>query len=153
MSRIFQKWESAIFSYLNMELEHRWCMAVVSSCVDVYGSVLQRAQPSSLVTYICSLRRLRAQALRKVRMTSSQHAPYTLGDTRNTMVETIRSYPARARKSAKLNPSSDCRLQPAYMKPESLVIASQPYGGEYVPRICTHRPSHQESIQRSKSLV
>jgi hypothetical protein len=86
-------------------------------------------------------------------MTSSQHAPYTLGDTRNTMAGTISSNPARARKSAKLSLSSDCRLQLAYMKPESLVIAGQPYGGEYVPESCTHRPSHQESIQRSKSLV
>jgi len=25
------------------------------------------------------------------------------------------------------------------MKPESLVIAGQPYGGEYVPEPCTHR--------------
>ena len=38
--------------------------------------------------------------------------------------------------------SSDCRLQLAYMKSESLVIAGQPYGGEYVPGPCTHRPSH-----------
>ncbi|RWR98250.1 ycf68 protein [Cinnamomum micranthum f. kanehirae] len=28
------------------------------------------------------------------------------------------------------------------MKPESLVIAGQPYGGEFVPGPCTHRPSH-----------
>ncbi|QHO49869.1 uncharacterized protein DS421_1g17740 [Arachis hypogaea] len=33
--------------------------------------------------------------------------------------------------------SSDCRLQPACMKPESLVIAGQPYGGEFVPGPCT----------------
>ena len=58
-------------------------------------------------------------------MTSSQHAPYTLGDTRNTMVGTIRSDPAKASKSVKLNLSSDCRLQLACMKPESLVIAGQ----------------------------
>ena len=58
-------------------------------------------------------------------MTSSQHAPYTLGDTRNTMVGTIRSDPAKASKSVKLNLSSDCRLQLACMKPESLVIADQ----------------------------
>ncbi|KAH0446446.1 hypothetical protein IEQ34_024722 [Dendrobium chrysotoxum] len=38
--------------------------------------------------------------------------------------------------------SSDCRLQLACMKPESLVIAGQPYGGEFVPGPCTHRPSH-----------
>lgn len=86
-------------------------------------------------------------------MTSSQHAPYTLGYTRNTMVETIRSYPARASKSAKLSPSSDCRLQLACMKPESIVIAGQLHGGEYVPGLCTHRPSHQERRQWIKSLV
>ncbi|KAG9438557.1 hypothetical protein H6P81_021508 [Aristolochia fimbriata] len=33
--------------------------------------------------------------------------------------------------------SSDCRLQLACMKPESLVIAGQPYGGEFVPGPCT----------------
>ena len=75
-------------------------------------------------------------------MTSSQHAPYTLGDTRNTMVGTIRSDPAKVSESVKLNLSSDCRLQLAYMKPELLVIAGQLYGGEYVPGSCTHRPSH-----------
>ncbi len=78
-------------------------------------------------------------------MTSSQHAPYTLGVTRNTMVETIRSYPAKACESVKLSLNSDCRLQLAYMKPESLVIAGQPYGGEYVPGPCTHRPSQAGS--------
>ncbi len=75
-------------------------------------------------------------------MTSSQHAPYTLGDTRNTMAKTIRCDPAKASESVKLVLSSDCRLQLACMKPELLVIAGQPYGGEYVPRPCTHRPSY-----------
>ena len=75
-------------------------------------------------------------------MTSSQHAPYTLGDTRNTMVGTIRSDPAKASESVKLNPSSDWRLQLASMKSELLVIADQPRSGEYVPGPCTHRPSH-----------
>ncbi len=85
-------------------------------------------------------------------MTSSQRAPYVLGYTRNTMGETIRSDLARASESAKLILSSDCRLQLAYMKPESLVIASQLYGGEYVPQFCTHRPSHHESNDCPKSL-
>ena len=85
-------------------------------------------------------------------MTSSQHAPYILGYTRNTMVETIGSKLARVSQSVKLNLSSDCRLQLAYMKPESLVIASQLYGGEYVPQFCTHRPSHHESNDCPKSL-
>jgi hypothetical protein len=86
-------------------------------------------------------------------MTSSQHAPYTLGDTRNTMVGTIRSDLARASESAKPNLSSDCRLQLACMKPESLVIASQPYGGEYVPGPCTHRPSHCERKPKAKQRI
>ena len=58
-------------------------------------------------------------------MTSSQHAPYILGYTRNTMVETIGSKLVRVSESDKLNLSSDCRLQLAYMKLESLVIAGQ----------------------------
>ena len=86
-------------------------------------------------------------------MTSSQHAPYTLGYTRNTMAGTIRGYPARARESAKPSLSSDCRLQLAYMKPESLVITSQPYGGEYVLGNCTHRPSRQEKWRETKMLA
>jgi hypothetical protein len=83
-------------------------------------------------------------------MTSSQHAPYILGFTRNTMVGTIRSYPAKACESAKPNLNSDCRLQLAYMKPESLVIVGQLYYGEYVPGPCTHRPSQAQSRRVSK---
>ena len=78
-------------------------------------------------------------------MTSSQHAPYILGYTRNTMASTIGSEPVRGSESSKRRLSSDCRLQLAYMKPESLVIASQLYGGEYVLGSCTHRPSHAGS--------
>src|SRR6187200_3763889 len=48
--------------------------------------------------------------------------------------------------------SSDCRLQPAYMKPELLVTAGQPYCGEYVPGPCTHRPSRHESRQHLKPV-
>ena len=78
-------------------------------------------------------------------MTSSQHAPNILGYTRNTMIGTISSDLARASQSVKPNLSSDCRLQLAYMKPESIVIADQLCGGEYVPGSCTHCPSHQGS--------
>jgi hypothetical protein len=86
-------------------------------------------------------------------MTSSQHAPYTLGYTRNTMVETIGSKPVRGSESVKLNLSSDCRLQLAYMKLESLVIADQLCSGEYVPQVCTHRPSKVESRSNPKWLT
>jgi hypothetical protein len=41
--------------------------------------------------------------------------------------------------------SSDCRLQLACMKSESLVMVHQQRYREYVPGSCTHRPSHHGS--------
>ena len=58
-------------------------------------------------------------------MTSSQHGPYVQGYTRATMAGTESSQPARGSESHKAGLSSDCRLQLACMKPESLVIAGQ----------------------------
>ena len=58
-------------------------------------------------------------------MTSSPHGLYDQGCTRPTMRRTKGSKPAKASKSQKASLSSDCRLQLAYMKPESLVIAGQ----------------------------
>ena len=58
-------------------------------------------------------------------MTSSHHAPYDLGYTRTTMGSTTRSEPARVSGSLKAVLSSDCRLQLACTKLESLVIANQ----------------------------
>ena len=78
-------------------------------------------------------------------MTSNHHAPYDLGYTRATMDGTTSSELARVSESLKAILSSDCRLQLAYMKPESLVIVDQPCYGEYVPGSCTHRPSHHGS--------
>ena len=50
-------------------------------------------------------------------------------------------------------PSSDRSLQPDSAKPDSLVIAHQPWRGEYVPGPCTHRPSSHESRGRLKSVT
>ena len=58
-------------------------------------------------------------------MTSSQHGPDILGDTHATMVGTEGCQPARGSQSHKPDLSSDCRLQPACMKPELLVTVSQ----------------------------
>ena len=58
-------------------------------------------------------------------MTSNHHAPYDLGYTRATMDGTKGSEAARWSQSHKTILSSDCRLQLAYMKLESLVIANQ----------------------------
>ncbi len=62
---------------------------------------------------------------RKVGMTSSPHGLYDQGCTRPTMVRTKGCKLVRASKSQKTHLSSDCRLKPAYMKLESLVIAGQ----------------------------
>ncbi len=58
-------------------------------------------------------------------MTSSHHGLYAQGCTRPTMARTKGREPARGSKSQKARLSSDCRLQLACMKPESLVIADQ----------------------------
>ena len=74
-------------------------------------------------------------------MTSNQHGPYVRGYTRVTMGGTAGRYPATGRGSIKSPPSSDWSLQPDSTKLDSLVIAHQPWRGEYVP----HRPSSHES--------
>ena len=86
-------------------------------------------------------------------MTSSHHGPYAWGYTRATMVGTKGSKAATWSKPQKPGPSSDCRLQLACMKLESLVIADQLRRGEYVPEPCTHRPSSHESRERPKSFA
>ena len=58
-------------------------------------------------------------------MTSSQHGSYVLGHSHATMGSTDRRETARWSQSDKAVLSSDCRLQLACMKPESLVIADQ----------------------------
>src|SRR5271155_5200354 len=85
-------------------------------------------------------------------MTSSPHGLYVQGCTRATMACTKRSDCASRSKSQKTRPSSDRRLQLAYVKPESLVIAGQQHCGECVPEPCTHRPSSHEREERPKSL-
>ena len=84
-------------------------------------------------------------------MMSSHHGLYVQGYTRATMAGTKRRQPARGSQSQKTGLSSDCRLQLACMKLESLVIAGQLHCGECVPEPCTHRPSSHEREGRPKS--
>ena len=86
-------------------------------------------------------------------MTSSQHGPYDLGDTRATMTRTTRCELARVSQSLKTGPSSDRSLQLDSVKLDSLVIAHQPWRGEYVPGPCTHRPSSHGSLGYLKSVT
>ena len=50
-------------------------------------------------------------------------------------------------------PSSDRSLQLDSVKLDSLVIAHQPWRGEYVPGPCTHRPSSHGSWEYLKSVT
>ena len=86
-------------------------------------------------------------------MTSSQHAPYVLGDTRTTMVGTKGSELARASKSHQTRPQF--RLQAATRLHEGGIASNRrsAYGGEFVPGPCTHRPSHHGSWPCPKSLL
>ena len=58
-------------------------------------------------------------------MTSNHHAPYDLGNTRTTMAVNKGKQNGDMEQIPKNGLSSDCRLQPAYMKSELLVIADQ----------------------------
>src|SRR5205807_10400157 len=89
---------------------------------------------------------------RKAGMTSRPHGLYVQGCTRATMACTKGCQLARGSQSEKARHSSDCRLQLACMKLESLVIAGQHHCGEWVPEPCPHRPSSHEREGHPKSL-
>ena len=86
-------------------------------------------------------------------MTSSHHGLYAQGDTRATMAGTEGCQTARWSQSLKAGLSSDWSLKPDSMKLESLVIAHQPWRGEYVPGPCTHRPSSHGSRGYLKTVT
>ena len=83
-------------------------------------------------------------------MTSSHHAPYDLGYTRTTMGWTESSEAARPSEPHKPSPSSDCRLQPACMKLESLVIAGQHTAVNTFPGL-VHTARHTTKVGNTRS--
>ncbi|AEH52125.1 hypothetical protein BCO26_2737 [Heyndrickxia coagulans 2-6] len=83
-------------------------------------------------------------------MTSNHHAPYDLGYTRATMDGTKGCETARLSQSQKTIPSSDCRLQPACMKPESLVIADQHAAVNTFPGL-VHTARHTTRVCNTRS--
>ena len=83
-------------------------------------------------------------------MTSNHHAPYALGYTRTTMGWTEGSEPARASEPRKASPSSDCRLKPACMKSESLVIAGQHTAVNTFPGL-VHTARHTTEVIHAQS--
>ena len=86
-------------------------------------------------------------------MTSSHHGPYGQGYTRATMGRTEGNDTARWSGTQKASLSSDWSLQLDSMKLDSLVIAHQPWRGEYVPGPCTHRPSSHGSRECLKAVT
>ena len=85
-------------------------------------------------------------------MTSNQHGPYTRGDTRVTMAGTEGSHGVTRSESLKpvVVRTGVCnRLHEL----DSLVIAHQPWRGEYVPGPCTHRPSSHGSREYLKIVT
>ena len=83
-------------------------------------------------------------------MTSNHHAPYVLGYTRATMARTEGSEAARWSKSQKAGLSSDCRLQLACMKSESLVIAGQHTAVNTFPGL-VHTARHTTKVGNTRS--
>ncbi len=86
-------------------------------------------------------------------MTSNQHGPYVRGYTRVTMGGYRVPAAGNVGLINKALLSSDWGLQPDPTKLDSLVIAHQPWRGEYVPGPCTHRPSSHESRGCLKSVT
>ncbi len=83
-------------------------------------------------------------------MTSSQHGLYVQGYTRATMGRTERREPARGSKSVKPVLSSDCRLQLACMKLESLVMADQHAAVNTFPGL-VHTARHITKVDCTRS--
>ncbi len=83
-------------------------------------------------------------------MTSNHHAPYVLGYTRATMAGTKGSEPVRGSESQKAGLSSDCRLQLACMKAESLVIAGQHTAVNTFPGL-VHTARHTTKADNTRS--
>ena len=84
--------------------------------------------------------------------TSNPHGPYVQGNTRVTMVGTTGSNTARWSQTLKAGPSSDCGLQLAHMKAESLVIADQQAAVNTFPGLVhTARHTTKARCNRSRS--
>ncbi len=84
-------------------------------------------------------------------MTSSHHGLYVQGYTRATTGGTNRSKPARGSKSEKTVLSSDCRLQLACMKLESLVMVYQNDTVDTFPGL-VHTARHITKVGCTRSL-
>ena len=88
---------------------------------------------------------------RKVGTTSNHHAPYVLGYTRTTMAVNNGKRSRGAEQILKNGLSSDCRLKPACMKLELLVIADQHAAVNTFPGL-VHTARHTTRVGNTRSL-
>ena len=84
-------------------------------------------------------------------MTSNHHAPYDLGRTRTTMAVNRGKQSREVERTPKSSLSSDCRLQPAYMKSELLVIADQHAAVNTFPGL-VHTARHAMGVGNTRRL-
>ena len=87
---------------------------------------------------------------RKVGTTSNHHALYDLGLTRTTMVVNRGKQYREVEQNPKNDLSSDCRLQLACMKLESLVIANQNVAVNTFPGL-VHTARHTMGVDNARS--
>ena len=85
-------------------------------------------------------------------MTSNHHAPYDLGYTRNTMALNRGKQYREVEQIPKKCLSSDCRLQPACMKSELLVIADQHAAVNTFPGL-VHTARHTMEVGNTRSQL
>ena len=85
-------------------------------------------------------------------MMSNHHAPYDLGLTRTTMAANRGKQYREVEQNPKSGPSSDCRLQPACMKLELLVIADQ-HAAVMITSFCLQISIGQKQIIVSTGLI
>ena len=83
-------------------------------------------------------------------MTSNHHAPYVLGYTRTTMAGNKVQQYREVERITKPGLSSDCRLQLACMKSESLVIADQHAAVNTFPGL-VHTARHTMRVGNTRS--
>ena len=83
--------------------------------------------------------------------TSNHHAPYILGLKRTTMAENKGMQNCEVERTPKIGLSSDCRLQPACMKSELLVIADQHAAVNTFPGL-VHTARHTMRVGNTRSL-
>ena len=90
---------------------------------------------------------------RKVGTTSNHHAPYILGYTRTTMAQNKGQRPREGERIPEN--ASQFGLEAATRLHEVGIASNRESAcrGEYVPGLCTHRPSNHESWEHPKSMI